>query len=299
MAASGRDTASRSAHPWWLAAALWATLPVACGPALGAALHGVSGPVRAVAAVGLWTGWVVALVALLVRSTVSLTVSRLVVPGAPLACVVASFAGASAIAAAVAVAFALTAAIVAFTATTGEAFVQGSAYGDERRLPLRPPASLLLVLPLLWCLLAAAAVAGPLLLAAHQWVAGAVVSALALAAAVLLAPRFHRLTRRWLVFVPAGLVLHDPYLLAQSAMFPAADVADMLLAPAGTEALDLTGGAFGLAVEVRLAETGTLVVAGTLKHRQGRGVHVRSFLCSPSRPGRALTVADQRRLRAG
>ena len=57
---------------------------------------------------------------------------------------------------------------------------------------------------------APAVVAGPLLLAARSWVAGALCSAVAVAGAVLVGPRWHRLSRRWFVLVPAGVVVHPP-----------------------------------------------------------------------------------------
>ena len=111
-------------------------------------------------------------------------------------------------------------AVVAFHPQVGRAFVQGSAYGDEARFPLRPPGQLVLgPLPVLWVALAAAVAGGPLLLAARQWAVGAVVSAVAVGLLVVLPRRFHLLSRRFLVFVPAGLALHDHLVLAETAMF--------------------------------------------------------------------------------
>jgi hypothetical protein len=274
----------------------WASLALLAGPALGAALDGTSRPVQVVGSVGLWAGWAIVLVAALVPTTVSLTVVRLVAPGAAVVTVAAAIAGAGPLAAGVAMGAAGVAVLLAFTAEVGIAFVRGSAYGDEARFPLRPPGPLLLgPLPLAWSLLAATVAGGPLLLAAGQWLAGAAVTAAAVALTAVLGRRFHRLARRWLVFVPAGLVLHDPLLLADTAMWRTADVVSVLLAETGTQAMDLTGKALGMAVEVRLAGAGgTVVLAGTLRERQGRSFHVRSFLCAPSRPGRAITEATRR-----
>lgn len=287
---AGSDPLPRRVLPWWVPAVLWATLPLTAGPAVAAALDGVSRPLQTTAAVGLWAGWLVALVAMLVRTTSSLTALRALAPAAPLVALAAAFAGASALEAAAAVAVSVLAGAAAFSADVGEAFVQGSAYGDERRFPLKPPAPLLVLLPIAWSITAATLTTGVLLLAVGTWVAGLVLTPLGVALAVLLAPRLHRLSRRWLVSVPAGLVLHDPLVLADTAMFPLRQVRHVVLAPAGTEALDLTGGALGYAVEVALVDTGTIVLAGTLETREGRGMHVRSFLCSPSRPGRAVAA---------
>jgi hypothetical protein len=291
---AGTEPLPRRALPWWVPAALWATLPLTAGPALAAALDGASGSLQVTAAAALWAGWLVALVAMLVRTTVSLTTLRVLAPAAPLVSLAASFAGASALEATAAVAVSVLACVAAFTADVGEAFVQGSAYGDEHRFPLKPPAPLLVLLPVAWSITAATLAAGVLLLAVGTWVVGLVLAPLGVALAVLLAPRLHRLSRRWLVLVPTGLVLHDPLVLADTAMFPRRQVRHVVLAPAGTEALDLTGGALGYAVEVALVEPGTVVLAGTVRDPQGKGMHVGSFLCSPSRPGRAVAAFAQR-----
>lgn len=286
----------------WVLRVVWAVLPVVAGPVFAEALDGASRPVQVVASLGLWAGWLLGMVASLVRLPVALTAMRLLTPAAPVAVLAAAPAGGDAGGAwvAAAAATAMVAAVVSMLAEVGEAFVQGAAYGDERRFPLRPPGPLLAgPLPVAWALLALTVAGGPLLLAARQWVAGALVTAAGVALAALLTPRFHRLSRRWLVLVPAGLVLHDHVVLADTAMFRWGDVAGVGLAEADTEAFDLTGRALGNALDVRLATTGTVVVAGTLEHRQGRSIHLRSFLCSPSRPGRVVTaVADRRARRA-
>jgi hypothetical protein len=282
----------------WAFRAVWGALALLAGPALGDALADTSRPVQIVTSICLWAGWAVVLVASLVPTTVSLTVVRLVAPGAVAATVAAAFGGAGPLAAGIAVGATIAAALLAFLAELGLAFVRGSAYGDEDRLLLRPPGPLVLgPLPLAWLVLAAAVAAGPLLLATRQWIAGGVVTVLGVALAVLLGRRFHRLSQRWLVLVPAGLVLHDPLVLAETAMWRRGDVTEVTLAREGTQAMDLTGKALGMAVEVRLAgDGGTVVLAGTPRDRKGKAYHVRSFLCAPSRPGRAITDAARRGL---
>src|SRR5262245_51806239 len=247
----------------WLLRVMWALLAVAGLPAFAGALDGRSGAVQLVTAAGLWAGWVVVLAATLVPSPPSLTVVRLLAPGAPAAAVVAAFTGAGAIAAAAAIGLGLVAAIIAATAEIGGVFVQAGAYGDETRFLLRPPGALVAgPLEVAWLLLAGAAGAGPLLLAARAWLAGALVTAAAVALAVVLAPRFHRLTLRWFVFVPAGVVVRDPLVLADTAMFRRADVETLALALAGTTATDLTARALGPAVQIDLAGAGSITVGG-------------------------------------
>ncbi len=54
---------------------------------------------------------------------------------------------------------------------------------------------------------------GPLALAARAWVPGVLLTAAAVALGWFLGRRFHRLARRWLVLVPAGVVVHDHLVL--------------------------------------------------------------------------------------
>ncbi|HEX9259313.1 MAG TPA: hypothetical protein VF855_07225 [Acidimicrobiales bacterium] len=273
----------------WVGRVLWLLAPLVFAPAMTSSLDGRSSTVVAVALGLALTGWTVALVAVLVPTTVSLTVVRLIVPAALATALVTVAAGATAIAGALAIAQGVLAMAVAMSAEVGQVFVQGSAYGSERRFSLRPPGPLVLgPLEVAWLVLYAPAASGPLLLASRQWLAGSAVTLVAVALVVLLAPRFHRLARRWFVVVPTGVVLHDPIVLADTAMFPRRQITEITLAPADSAALDLTGRALGLAVEVRLRDTATVVMAGTMKSRQGRGVHVRSFLFTPSRPGALL-----------
>jgi hypothetical protein len=256
--------------------------------------------VQLVASIGLWAAWAAVLVLTLVPTSVSLTGIRLVAPGVPALTVWAALHGLPALTAGVALAGAVAACGVAFSAEVGQVFVQGSAYGEERRFPLRPPGPLLLgPLELAWLVVAAAVVAGPLLLAAEQWIAGVAVTALAVVLVRGFARRCHRLTRRFAVVLPAGVVIHDHVVLADTALFRRATVAGVGLAPAGTEAADLTGNALGLAVELRLVDTGTVVLAGTRAEQQGKAIHLRSAIFTPSRPGRVLVEAGRRGLTVG
>jgi hypothetical protein len=73
-------------------------------------------------------------------------------------------------------------------------------------------------------------------------------------------------------------------------------LAVLSLAPAGTEAADLTGPASGYAVEVTTTESVTAVFAFTPQDPNGRAIHLRPFLITPSRPGEALSAARRRGL---
>jgi hypothetical protein len=279
--------------PVWLLRAAWVVLLVGV-PAYTGALDGRSGAVQVVAAVGLWLAWAIGLVATLVPSPVSLTVVRVLAPGAPVAAVATALAGASAVAAVVAIAAGVLVVIVAFTAEVGQAFVQASAYGDEARFLLRPAGPLVAgPLELAWIVTAAVAV-GAMLLAAGVWVAGAIVTVAGVPLAVAAVRRFHLLSLRWFVYVPAGVVVRDPLGLSDTAMFRRSAVAAVRLAPATTTATDLTGKALGPAVEVTLTARVSIMMAGTLAERAGHAVAVDAFLISASRPGRLLAEAARR-----
>jgi hypothetical protein len=277
----------------WSLRATWAALALTA-PGFGEALSTSSRPVQFVAMIGLWAGWALGLLATLVPTTTSLTGLRLLAPLAPITAVMSLVAGGSDVLGIVALALGLAASALAFTGEIGETFAQGSAYGAERRLPLRPPAPLVPVLVLFWCLLAATLLAGPLLLAARSWVLGAAVSLLAATLVVVLVPRFGLLADRWLVIVPAGLVVHDPHLLAETFMLPASAVADVSLAEADTEAADITGNALGYAVEIALRDFDKIVLAADRQNPGGRALHVKSILVSPTRPGRAIAAWSAR-----
>jgi hypothetical protein len=251
--------------------------------------------VQLVAIMGLWAGWAVVVALALVPTTVSLTGLRLIAPVAPVTVLWAVARGLPAVTASVAIAAAVVAATLAFSAELGQPFVQGSAYGDERRFPLRVPGPLALgPLEVGWSVVTAAVLAGPLLLAARQWIVGGLVSACAGPLAYGFALRCHRLTRRFAVILPAGVVLHDQMVLADTALFRRPTVTALALAPADTEAADLTGKALGLAVELRLTDMVTVVLTGTRQEQQGRAIHLRSAIFAPSRPGRVLEEAQRR-----
>jgi len=275
----------------------WASAPVWTQPAIAEGLRGPSDPVRAVALVGLWAAWTITLVALLVPSTVALTVVRTAGVAVVLGASWAALAGHDAWWTLVVVAGAVVLGAALLGAPLGEAFVQGSAYGDEQRFPLKPPAAAMVVsMPVAWALAVVGVAAGPALLAAGQVVAGVAALAVGFPLARLALLGLHRLTRRFLVLVPAGLVLHDHMVLTDSALFRRPAIAAVGLAGVGSEALDLTGGAAGMAVEVDLTEDAAFTIAPVRRGGAAEPVTTRAVLISPSRPGRVLAECGRRRL---
>jgi hypothetical protein len=286
-------TAARAARI--LVSAGWASLVLSAGPALAAALEGWERPVQVVAAIGLWAAWAGALGASLVARTVSLTAIRMVMPAAVPAAGWATVAGAASgvrIDGLVGTGTALAVTIVVLSAVIGDVFVNGSSYGDERRFLLRPSALLLAgPVPLAWAAGAAGAVTGPLLSASGRWVVGVPATLMGLAVTAVTTRALHGLTRRWLVLVPAGLVVHDAMTLAEPVLCTRRLIRRIGPALAGTAATDLTAGALGLVLEIELAEP--IRATGT---RPATTLELASLLVAPSRPGETLRVARARRL---
>lgn len=277
----------------WPARLGWFLLPVLCGFGISELLDARSDAVATTAEAGLWLGWFVGLVALLAPSTVALTVVRILAPAVVLAVFAALVAdgfdfspatvgalGASAIVA-----------IIIGSAWTGDQMVNGSAYGPERRMALRPPAALLLgPLQLVWLLVVAGVMTGPLLIAAGQLIVGIPVTVVGLAVAVLGGKSLHQLSRRWIVFVPAGFVLHDYFVLAESLLMTRKALSTLGPLPLDKgELLDLTAGSPGVALLAELKEPTPLAI------RAGRG-NVESFpaqriVFTPSLPGALVKEA--------
>lgn len=262
-------------------------LAVLMGSAISAAGEQRSSTVMVVATTALGVAVAALVIALVVPSALGLTVVRVVAPAFVPAAIVALARDGGPLAAA-ALAVALLAATIALGAETGEAMAQGSAYGDERRLPLKVPAALLLPIMVSWLVWCAATLAAIVLLCARQWVAGAVLAAVAALLTFALFRRFHRFSRRWLVVVPAGIVVHDHVVLGETLMVQTTNVRLCQLALADTQAADLTGPSTGHALEVTVKEMVTGLFAATPQHPKGRAIHMQSFLVAPSRPGRAL-----------
>ena len=283
----------------WGARLSWLALAVLGGAAIGDALSGHVRAVQLTGTVGAWVGWGVVALAMLVPSTVSLTVVRTVVPAGLVVSIIAAIESDDTAARIACVALAVLAATFVATGELGQLFAQGSAYGDERRFVLRPPLAYLVPAVISWCALCAAAISGPLLLASGAWAIGVALTALAAVMGWFLGRRYHRLARRWLVLVPAGIVVHDHLVLAETAMFPRATLAHIGLALEGTEAADLTGPAAGMAVEIALRDVPTVVLAPTRTAARGTALHVRSVLVAPSRPGRVLAEAVRRNFPVG
>lgn len=276
----------------------WASLVITAGPAAADAVDSWSGAPRAVASLLLWATWAAVLLASFAPRPLGLTVLRVAAP----LCVALAIAAAPAAGLGIgllAVAGTAVAAWLAFTPAVGYRFVNGAAYGEERRYPLRvPPALLLGPVPLAAVLLAAGVVAGPLLLADEQWVAGAVALALAVPVVRVASRSVYALSQRWAVLVPAGIVLKDPLTLVDPVLFPRERIASLRPLPFPTapaeDILDLRLGAVAGSLVLELTEDAQLF--RTLgRQRGGEAVQARRLAFSPRQPDALMSEAATRR----
>lgn len=278
--------------------AAWVALPVLGGGAIGDALAAADPSAAPAWSAALWAVWALGLAALAVPRTTTLTAVRLVVPGGAVLGAWTATTGATGAGDVAAATAAGAATVLVLSPSIGARFVDGSSYGDERRLPLRAPSSLLLgPIELVAALVLAGAAAGPALLLAGDVAVGLAATAGGWVVAALGCRSLHQLSRRWLVLVPAGLVVHDQLTLAEPVLLRRQAIEGVGPAPVDVEAHDLTAGAPGLALLVALAEP-TVIGPAPRRGEPGRTVEVRGVLVTPTLPGATLAEAARRRLPA-
>jgi len=276
----------------WLLRALWVGMPFAAWPAISTGLRSEPGAVQTAAAVGAWVMWAGILIATFVPVPATLTAIRAIAP-AVLGAVIGAAATERPSTAALAfgVGWSALLSAVVFLPQTATVCVNGPAYANERRFPLAPPGPLLLgPLEVASALVIGLPTAGVLLLVAERWLLGAVLTVVGFPMSALLARALHGLSRRWFVFVPAGVVVHDPMALADPVLFPREVIE--YLAP-GRGGVDLTLGAYRMALELRLREEAELEV---LHNRRRKEVATRALLIAPTMPGRVLAYAAGHRI---
>ncbi|WP_419926047.1 hypothetical protein [Candidatus Poriferisocius sp.] len=289
----------RGDRAWvWVVRVWWAALPFTAGPVLADGLRDTSAAWRSTASVGLWVLWAVVLLGALLAHPTTLVLVRLAVPSAVAALVWAGMGDADWNQVALVGAVTGAVAAIALSAPVGQVYVNGISYGDEIRLLLRPSAVLLAgPLPLAAAVTVAGVVSGPLLLAAQQWASGVAVTVAGAALAVFGARSLCSLTRRWLVFVPAGVVLHDHLAVQDPVLLRRRAVAGLGPAPRESDALDLSEGAAGLILEVSMSQPITLVPPARRKGKdRTEEAQASAILVAPSRPGQVVELARRRHL---
>ena len=234
----------------------WLCLPFAGYGVFDTVLSSRSNPVQITSFIGLWLLWSVVLAVSLIPSASLLTLFRVLVPISVVLTIwgsIESDINFSSVVLLIATSFA---ASICLLPTVGFWFVNGSSYGDEIRLPLRPPGPFLLgPIPLAWVLIAGTVIFPPLLIASHRFVYGVVCAVVGVVCCFFAYRSLSALTKRWLVFVPAGLVVHDGMVVADPFLVRRTAIRNIQPAPMSSQGKDLTLSSIGLALEVSLIES--------------------------------------------
>lgn len=282
----------------WLARVTWLALAVVPGALSlpeysGEALRASDDVGRASAVVLLWLAWAVVAFGMIVLHPLSLAAVRWLSPMIAIhvwwMALVADDAP-EVWARLAAVGCALVVVVVMLRADFGARHVQAAAYGHERRHLLRPPVAVMLPSALVWLV---AWALGAVALHVEPSIATAIA---ALASALLAAFGWRRvsvLAQRWLVFVPAGIAVHDPLMLRDTFMVRRHDVRAVSLAeqsPSSDESFDITGTTWGQPVQITLAHLHDVSLSsfGARMTRTLDRVHVRVLRIAPTRADVAL-----------
>lgn len=286
----------------WLGRAVWVVAPVVAGPAVAQLLDrrrdaGAEGPALAVEIV-LWALWFGVLVATLAPSPISLTVSRIAAPTALAGALLLLISEGVNPDTSSATFWALITTSVFFLPVFGDRMINGSAYGSERRMGLRPPAYVLVgPVQVSWLCVAAGILAPLALVLARQWFLAVIVGLIGAVGAWAGFRILHQLARRWIVFVPAGFVIRDPMHLVDAVLLrrnQVAAVGPALEAESGRT--DLSGGARGLAIEVMAKEPTPITIR---VNNEASNLEVTNLVFNPTLPGAMLSEARIRGLKIG
>ena len=260
------------------------------GAGVGALLETRSTAIQIVGTVLAWLIWGLIVLASFISHPISLTVLRM---GSPvvagfLVFIATTYQGSTLQVINAAIGFAVL--LISFSAEIGSIYVQASAYGDERRFLLRPPVAFVAPVAISVVIVDFFIIATPMFFAARIWLAGAI-SLIGLAACIkFMAPRIHQLSRRWLVFVPAGFVVHDEVVLSINLMIKKQELVDIQLARDDTQAADLSALTWGVPLELSFNKTldVSLTAIGARHLKTVSAIHATSIIIAPSRPGTVL-----------
>ena len=172
-----------------------------------------------------------------------------------------------------------------FTAEYGSAHVQAGAYGNERRFLLRLPAPVVLPTLITWILFATGIVLLGTAVQNNNYPLGIPVLLATIAMIWKFAPQMHRLSKRWLVRVPAGWVLHDDLMLAENLFIRSHNLSAIDFALADSEALDLSGMTRGVPIQYTLREMTDVRLSklGARLLKTMDALHVQAFLVATTR----------------
>ena len=290
--------------PLWVARVAWVALAlIPNGIEASLASHGRTA--QLVFTLSAWALWALGTLAIFWLSPYSLSALRMVAPLATAGLVGFVFSSLSTYAdvavgdvawSLVGVAVGVLALVCIFLPAFGLLHVQASAYGDEKRLLLRVPAAQIAPIAVSYTVMVSFPVAILFALGAEVWWLAALCLVPTVLIFRLVPKRLHRFSRRWLVVVPAGVVVHDELLLAETFMVRTTAVARVELSATSGEALNLTGDIAGvrrhMVLIVQLREAEKLALSPYLAKMLGTldALHVQSYAVAPTLAGHALAA---------
>ena len=172
-----------------------------------------------------------------------------------------------------------------FTADYGSAHVQAGAYGNERRFLLRIPAPVILPTLITWVLFTSVLVVLENAAQSENYMLSIPLLLALIAMSWKFAPQMHRLSKRWLVRVPAGWVVHDDLLLAENLLVRSHNLVAIDFALADSDALDLSGMTRGVPIQISLREMTDVRLSqlGARLLKTMDVLHVQAFLVATTR----------------
>jgi len=277
---------------------IWLSLPLLCGPSLADSFNDFKLLLRTTVSISLWVFWALILLSTLIATPVSLAVIRIGAPAAAALSLWSALETSGSFSGIIGLAAGAIAASVALSAPLGDRFSDGASYGDERRFLLRAPGPVLLLFgPLAWLTSLAGLTVGPILLLDKNFLLGSLISLCGFPLSVISSNAIYQLGRRWLVLVPAGILLHDHLSVGDPTLIPRNQLANFSPAKVETNALDLSQNSFGLSLEIQCSTPLSMMLKiGTRKTMNENSV-VESFLINPARPNVLLAEAQKRGLK--
>jgi hypothetical protein len=280
----------------WLVRINWLILPLSLGDMFDKSLTDSTGNTQVLFAAYAWLIWFFVLTCTLIRRAWSLTAVRI---AAPLTLVATILTATASTLNWVAFTHSCVIIILVFLPELGNSLVDGLSYGNERRLLLRCPSALYLgPLPLAWLMTVSGAWLGPIFLLNSQWFYGSISIFFGIPIAVAGIRSMHQLSKRWIIFVPNGFVLHDLLSSREPFLIRRADLSSLGAIETGDSLdseglLDISQNALGAVLQASI--DGEVEVVPQSR-RIAEVKAVKQVLFCPTRPGAALKEAANRNL---
>ena len=280
----------------WLVRINWLILPLSLGNIFDEFLKDSSGNTKVLFAAYAWLIWCFVLTCTLIRRAWSLTAVRI---AAPLTLVATALTATGSTLDWLAFIHSCVIIILAFLPELGNSLVDGLSYGNERRLLLRCPSALYLgPLPLAWVVTVSGAWLGPIFLVNGQWLFGSISIFFGIPIAAAGIRSMHQLSKRWIIFVPNGFVLHDLLSTREPFLIRRADLSSLGAIKTGDSLdsegfLDISQNALGAVLQASI--DGEVEVVPQSRQIAEVKLVKQVFFC-PTRPGAALKEAANRNL---